>query len=209
MRLIKMFGLAAIAAIAAMAFVGVSSASAGPTALCAIDDELVCESPYVGHVEATSSDGELLTESGTILCDNSIILGNALGLGNPQVTHLELIDFGPDCLLNHLVSCTIQASHVLLLEILKTGANTGSVRSVNNWVVIKCGLVIHCEYGGTFTAGVALGSGATLSSTSLGKIHVNTTVQRREVLLLEGCPEQADWHATYTVQLPHDLYIKS
>jgi hypothetical protein len=208
-----MFGLAAIAAISAMAFLGVSSASATDTVLCTVDTEEPCtNNPYTGHIEGLAVNPELLSNLANVTCGHSIILGNALGLGSgpngkSQLTHLELIDFTGNChtTFPEVVSCTVTTIALGLVDLLKTAPNLGLVTSLNNKVRVTCGFLINCTFGGEPT-GHALGSTLPLGSTSLGSIVVNEAVLTGEGPL---CPEVGKWDAKYTIQLPHALFIAS
>jgi hypothetical protein len=209
-RLIKSLGLTAVAAIAAMAFVGASSAMAESTALCTAN-ELPCQSAniYTGHVEATATNPTLKTNVATITCESSTILGNALGLGNPLIIHLELLDLIGSCKTAGGTACEFETLTPLgLLSVLKK-LNTmeGTVSFENTWVLVKCGFLIHCEYGGTFTVGTALSSTTPLTTTSLALIHASATTGKKETLAFEGCPNESVWTALYTIQLPHQIFI--
>ncbi|HEU4682602.1 MAG TPA: hypothetical protein VFS51_12680, partial [Gemmatimonadales bacterium] len=132
MRSIKMLGLAAVAAVAAMAFVGVSSAMATNTALCTESGVLVCPAGkvYTGHIEGLAVNpvllGTIFGIQGTISCEHSKILGNALGLGNPQVTHIESITFTGNCKTSLGASCTVKSTTLGLVNLLKTAPNLGT-----------------------------------------------------------------------------------
>ena len=205
-----MLGLAATAALAAMAFVGASSASANSnTALCTVHTSLDCgANVYTGHVEATAKTTALQTSVATVLCETSTILGNALGLATAPTSltgHLELVNFN-DCETHVGVGCTVTTTELGLLLLLKIALNKGLVESYGTWVKVQCLGVLHCEYGGTFHVGTALGSTLPLGASSLGLVHANAEVQRRKALF-ESCPLESKWTALYTVQLPHDLFI--
>lgn len=212
-RLIKMFGLAALAAVAAMAFMGASSASATSTVLCK-ENVLNCPAAqqYTGHIEGLAVNPKLTTSLGTVECEHSVILGDALGLSGlhetggthvwlPQVTHIKEkkdISFTGNCHVG-ATPCDIETQKTGLLLLLKTGVNVGTLESHDNEVLVNCGIVIHCVYGGLISTN-ALGS----TATTLGEVHANTTVQALSGLL---CPAQATWNALYKIVLPHVLYI--
>lgn len=94
-KFIKILGLAAIAA---MALVGASSAMAnGPTVLCKVHEEpCAAANIYTGHFEGLAKNPEVLSPIANIKCNHSVILGNALGLAAPQVTHLELVSISQE-----------------------------------------------------------------------------------------------------------------
>ena len=82
MKAIKMIGLAALAALTAMAFVGASSAMAESTTLCSADGS----GCGITHVHETSvGKAKLLTSFGTTEC-NVLFLGDArAALASPLV----------------------------------------------------------------------------------------------------------------------------
>ena len=195
-----------------MAFVGASSASANSnTALCTVHTSLDCgPNVYTGHVEATAGVTKLKTAVATVECQSSHILGNALGLATapaPLVGHLELVTFA-NCETSLGVGCSVTTTALGLLLLLKIALNEGLVESHGTWVKVLCAGVLHCEYGGTFHVGTALGSTLPLGASSLGLVHANATeVQRRKALDPDVCPAESKWTALYTVQLPHNLFI--
>jgi hypothetical protein len=199
-----MFGLTTIAAVAAMAFVGASSASATNTALCTAN-ELVCATGnvYTGHVEALSLSPVLLSSVGNVECEHSVILGNALGLANPLVIHLELIDFTGNCHLG-ITGCTVVTKALGLLLLLKTGHNvaTKSLESHGNNVLVNCAGVLHCVYGGLFSV-TALGYND--ATEELAIVHTEKVSLPKVSGLL--CPEEGTWDALYKILLPHKIYI--
>jgi len=213
-----MFGLTALAAVAAMAFVGVSAAMAtGETALCEVN-ELVCpaESIYEGHLEGLAVNptltGTFVGIKGTFTCKHSLILGNSLGLEKSHLTHIEAIKFTSCHLLAPFVnqSCTVESKALGLIDLLKTATNLGEATSLGNTVYIKCGGggLLECTLGGEpkFHA-----KGATLDGE--GKVTALATLTSPEggavVTAIEGerCPSNPRWNAKYTIQLPHDIYI--
>lgn len=203
MRLTKAHGLIAIAAVAATAFVGTSSATAGPTVLCK-KSEAPCEAAniYTGHFEAVAENPTFLTTSGDVSCDESVLLGNALGLGSPLLIHLELLTFSGDCLLDEsTTACEVVATGLGLLLLLRTAANLGFVQS-HAKVLVNCpGAAIHCPYGGLPLFHAA------------GSPNKETlaTITANEVLLEHGeslfCPEETKFDAEYKVQLPDPIVI--
>lgn len=208
MRLIKMFGLTAIAAVAAMAFIGASSASATSTALCTSDASLVCAAGnvYTGHIEGLAVNPELLSSITNVTCEHSVILGNALGLvtGGSQVTHLELIDFTGNCKTSSGTACTVTTTALGLVDLLKTAPNLGTATSLNSKVKVVCGFFINCTFGGTPELHV-VGSTLPLNTTSsLGALTANKASLSREGGI---CPSTSEWDAKYTIQLPHELFV--
>lgn len=202
MRFLKMFGLTAMAAVAAMAFIGASSASATSTVLCKVN-QLVCPAgeAYTGAVAALAVNPVLLTSTGNVECNHSVIEGNALGLGSPLVGHITNIAFTGNCHIG-VTPCEIETVKKGTLLLLKTGPNAGVAESHNNEVLVNCGLVIHCTYGGLFST-PALGYNDVTGE--LATVHANQVAVGKIGGLL--CPATALWDALYRINSPHKVYI--
>jgi hypothetical protein len=198
MKLIKMFGLAVIAALASMALVGASSASAESTVLCEEPEHTECSNPFTGHIEGLSTDALLSASFVHIECEHSVILGEALGLANPQVTHVTKLDF-----LNCEPCEPVVEDETGLIETLKTGLNLGTVKGSGFKVFVDCG--IECYYGGTVEGAHAKGS----EGGSLGVITANEVELERLSGSSIFCPSVSKWTATYSIVLPDELYIST
>lgn len=204
MRFTKMLGLAAVMAMI-VAAVGVSSASAGNTALCDEHVELACPAGHVitGHIEGTANEALLLTSLLNVECNNSALLGNALGLASPQVTHVESFTFSECVRTDNGKACEATATALGTLLTLKTGLNLGTVEAHGTNVLVKCGTFLHCVYGGlpklhaTGSEGGSLGVIETTESTVLTKISGFL------------CPSTSSWDAEYVIALPDEGYITS
>lgn len=147
-----MFGLAA-AAVAAMAFMGATSAMATSTLLCNNDQALgSCTSPTT-HVHQVATDPKLLTSLGTVLCESALLLGEVLGLGSPQHIHAKLTY--TNCVLGG-GACTVEeVSEGVLVEVLRTAAELGNVTG-SGQVEVNCS-GLQCTYEGKELTGHALG----------------------------------------------------
>lgn len=202
MRLKKTHGLVVVGAVIAAALIGPSSALAGPTALCK-KHERPCagENIYQGHFEAVAQLPRFLTENTTITCQAARILGFALGLESPQLTHLQEYDFSEHCLTTGGQPCVVQATSLGLLLTLRTELNLAQVQS-HAKVLVSCPMIgIHCVYGGLPIFDF-LGSP---NGESLATIHAN------EVLLENGegllCPEETRFDALFQVLEPDPIAI--
>jgi hypothetical protein len=196
-RLIKMFGLASIAVIVAMAFVGASSAMATNTVLCKAN-ELVCAAPnvYTGHVEALSTHALLKASGIEILCKHSLILGEALGLANPLIIHVSELTF-KEC--DGTVNVLDKTG---LIKVLKTAPNLAS-GTAEGFEVLAERFGVHCVYGGVAEGAHGLGSASATSEASI-------VAKEIELKKLAGgffCAGTSRWTATYTVKLPLPIYI--
>jgi len=204
-RLMKMFGLAALAAVAAMAFVGVTSASATNTVLCKAN-ELTCEATNkIEHATVTglSTNATLLSSLATVLCDHSIVSGKVLLLANPLVGHIEKITFTICEEDTFGTECTVTTNNAGLLKLLKTGANAGSLTAEGAEALVSCPEIgLHCNYGNPTTSLAVAGS----QGTALAVITA-TKVKLPEIGNKFFCPNESFWDATYTVTTPDPVYI--
>ena len=152
MRLIKTFGFAAIATVAAMAFVGATSASATSTQLCKVHSGLTCEAgnAVTSHhmVLASGTVGKLLGAT-NVLCLNILIEATPLGLGNPQSIHTTAFTFtgcGTGAAHNN---CTVETPEQPLADLLKTGLEEGVLTFTSGQQRTQCpNLGINCLYDG-------------------------------------------------------------
>ncbi len=188
MRLIKTFGLAAIAAVAAMAFVGATSALAANTQLCTSHTALTCGAAATG-VSMTNSglgSGVLLTDLVDILCLNITGSGNVLALANPQQVHVAHLLFTNCGTKSTHSNCTVSVLELPLANLNKTGLDTGTITGASGGLVlVRCenidifGIDIHCIFD------------ATGSSFAMGAQHL--TADDTWITPVEGelCPEEA------------------
>jgi hypothetical protein len=190
-----MFGLAALAAVAAMAFIGASSASATfSTTLCSVDTaNLECPNNQVSHVHQVSAKANtfLLNEVLNVSCI-ALFLGDTVGgtLNNPLVISGAFT----------YTSCTF-GCHVLekngpaTIKVLKTAAELAEVTG-KGLVNVNCFGFINCDYIGDGLVGHGLG-GLAINPTSGGPGHV--TFPKVLVQNESGgeCPEPAFLDALY------------
>jgi len=157
----KMFGLAAIAAVAAMAFVGAGTASAEGIAICK-KNELPCPvAEQVSLIHATleaGTVGRLLTSLSTILCLEVLAEAHVEGalLQATTLNAIILVTFG---------KCGSNAAHSNCASIATTGAdglanltknaaNLGTIKGTlgaPGSVKVQCTLIgfpLDCDYGG-------------------------------------------------------------
>ena len=161
-----MLGLAALAALMAMALVGTNSAMAENTALCKVmngsgSDETCPAGQLASHVHEetlASEPAKLLTSILTIVCA-TLFLGDVTTtglLGNP-LTILGKFTYS---------SCTTgceatEVSTHTVLTVLKVGHELAEVKAATGAglaeVLVKCGKVLHCVYNGEGLVGHGLG----------------------------------------------------
>jgi hypothetical protein len=183
-KLLKMFGLAAMTALMVIAFAGAGSAMAnGSTALCKDDPGAGACDDIVTHVhETTVSKARLLSSFITVECD-VLFLGDALnsGLANPLVIYGNFT-------YTNCGNCTVTDENIISeLKVLKTSHETAKVTS-EILVHFDCGIFVDCTYIGAGMIGTAKGP---LLST-----HLNGDVTFSEQVMskfagLAGCSNTA------------------
>jgi hypothetical protein len=184
-KAIKMFGLASLAALMAMALVGVTSAMAtDPTALCNIDPGTgaheVCPAGHlVTHVHATTLEGELaklLTSFLTVSCD-VLFLGDVLTSGALAKAGEKLLISG-NFTYTECGSCEVKEEKgPAHLDLLKTGHELAEVTG-KGLVHVKCGSSLDCIYVGTGLVGHALGP--LLSELKTGDVSISEATTEKE-----------------------------
>jgi hypothetical protein len=159
------------------------------------------ENVYQGHFEAVAETPRFLTEITDVTCKSARILGFALGLGSPQITHLEKYDFAEDCLTTGGQECVVQATELGLLLTLRMALNFAITQS-HAKVLLSCpGVGIHCVYGG-LPSFYFLGSP---NGESLATLHSNNVfLEHGEGLF---CPEETFFDALFEVLLPDPIAI--
>jgi hypothetical protein len=142
MRLIKMFSLAVLVAVAAMAFVGATPASATfDTQLCKVNEGLLCPAGQAQtHVHWVLVPGTVwkLLAGFNILCLGILVEDEALGLGKPQVIHTTELSFTGCGTGSAHNNCTVTVQEAPLSHLLKTGANTGVLVNLSGRTRLQC-----------------------------------------------------------------------
>jgi hypothetical protein len=164
---IKMFGLAVLAALMAMAFVGAGSAMAETTALCTEDlgteFSQTCGSAAVTSVHETSVGKAKLLASPEVQCD-VLFSSTAVGAeGSPQTIegHFSYTNCG----------CTVKevAGTTAKIEVLKEGHETAKVTGEAE-INVNC-FGISCTYNGEGLKGTA--KGPLLSTQTNGEVTLS------------------------------------
>lgn len=199
-----MFGLAALAAVAAMAFVGASSAMAGTSAICETNEEPCQAANLVTHVHFVDPAAKLLTTPITVTC-NALFLGDALGLvsGGPAVVHGSFTYTGCNS------TCTATDLKGGLLLVLRTAAGLAEVTGDGFEVAVKCAGLIECEYDGQGLVGHGLSAnladvGGTAGSVIVNNQTVHPTGNKLTNII---CPDPAKLDANF-VSL-EDIFIST
>lgn len=172
-----MFGLTALAALMAMAFVGASSAMAGNTQLCTTDPGAgACGSP-VTHVHETSVGKGKLLASITVECNVLFLSTSVGGLNPPQVLegHLTYTSCG-SCSVSEVTGTTA------VVALLRTSHET-AVLTFEFEIHVSC-TGINCFYNGEGLVGTA--KGPLLSTQANGEV----AIQGQEIHKFKGllCP---------------------
>jgi uncharacterized protein YqgV (UPF0045/DUF77 family) len=188
MNLMKILGLAALAALTAMVLLGTPSAMAEGTALCKVDQSPCKEANAVKHVHEETLAGAsavLLSTAGSVLC-NVLFLGDALGLeGKPLVIHGHFTYSG--CNKNGSEGCTVsEVSTDSLIEALKEGHETAKVTGSGEFKV-HCGSSINCTYDHKELTATATGPLLSISENGETAISAQTLHQ----VSGELCPKTA------------------
>jgi len=217
MRLIKMLGLAAVAATAAMALFGTAAASAEfNTVLCA-SGKLKCENPVNGggnveiHLETLAGEPPVLSTSiGNVECETSlalITLLNELAVAPAkQEAHVLKLEFTGNCHLGG-TACTVTVNGtgdgsgpggLLLLKVGELRASATDMtlelkpsgQLMKTSATIKCGSLINCTY--------SAGAETLLEVTSDAQGHL-LGVANGTPLSGSGffCPKTGKWTAKY------------
>ncbi len=157
----KTLSLAAIAAVAAMAFVGTSSVMAEETALCSVSQSPCEEGNLVTSVHAelaSEASWELITGSVDILCLSTLLGASALEPGAPQAIDITSLTYENCGTKASHENCEIEsAGYPHAAELLRTAENLGSIVVTDEGaeIDVECenidtfGLDIECTYSFT------------------------------------------------------------
>ena len=151
MRLIKMFGLAVFAAVAATAFAGATSASATSTQVCTSHTGLTCGSGAATTVHAVLAAGTVLRilASISVLCLGELWEATALGLGAPQQIHFTTKTASGCGTGSAHNNCTLTTQEQPLSNLLKTGLDEGVLTLTSGRSRLVCSnLGLDCVYDG-------------------------------------------------------------
>jgi hypothetical protein len=208
-RLIKTFGLAVISALAAMAFVGASSASATfDTAICLEPSPtLACPAnKQAEHFHFLDPSAKLLTNVLNVTC-HALFLGDALVPLAEAPESLEI--YGTFTYTGCNNSCTAKevanpelGGHILVL---KTAADLAIIEGDEFEVRVVCAGLIECSYTGNGLQGHALSSNLP-SNAGLVTSHEESVAHLPQGLL-DICPSTGKLDALFEPLV--DLWIRS
>ena len=201
MKPIKMLGLAALAALMAMAFVGASSAMAETTSLCSVD-------PGTGEHEVCP-EGQLMkniheTSVGRIFFLNSVLNVECEMLFGGEVITAGLLGRPLEIKGNFKYSnctstCEVTESTIsALLKLLREGHERGSL--TGEWKIkFHCGTFINCTYKGTGLKGTAKGPLLSSGEEPNGSVSLQEQVLQGSGLF---CPAEVKLDLLTTPLLP-------
>ena len=208
MKLVKVFGLTTIALLFVTALVGVSSAMASSSLLCSKDSLSEpppvgeCQQPTEVHFISVNATGEaakvkLLNEILLPIECNALLSGTVLpGLvaNGPVVIHVTELKY------TNCGICSISASELGLLSVLRTGVELATVTSLNLKLLFSC-FGLDCEYGVNGLTGHGLGP--LLTELSAHITYTKLLLMR----LTPGCTKIVELDALFASVNP--LYIRS
>lgn len=193
MKYLKMLGLAAVAAMAVMAFVGAGTASADE--LCTKNENPCATANKITTIHATLTAGKtaiLETTEGTVL--DTCTEGTIHAVVSTQGTGVDPITGTIDALTwgSGTTPCTFTTDTIKTGTLTATNSGTGTngnVTGIGNEVTVNTGLFGSC----VFTTGTGTKLGTITGGTN--KLAINTVVTKVSGL----CPSSARWTAEYTI----------
>jgi hypothetical protein len=203
MKHVKILGLAAAAAIAVMAFLGVGSASA--TVLCKTNST---PCPVEWHYNTGTTISASL-ESGTITtftttggihedeCTGSTVEGPTANTGGGSETVKASVAANKLTFSNCTVKTEVMEGGELEIHHI-TGSMNGTLTAAEFEITINLG--VSCVY----TAGTSTDLG-TVTGGSMATIDISTILSKKTGSFI--CPSTIIWAAAYTVTSPEPLYI--
>jgi hypothetical protein len=173
MRSLKMFGLAALAALIAMAFIGASSAMAESTSLCTADENPCAEKNQIASVhEVSVGKATLLTNAINVECN--VLFSGTIGttLANPLVVtgNFAYSSCNSGCVVSE------ESAHSTI-KVLKTGHETAEVTG-EGLVHVNCSGFIECSFNGAGLKGTA--KGPLLASQKNGEVSISAQAVAKE-----------------------------
>ena len=200
MKYVKMLGLAAVAAMALMAFVGAGTASA--TTLTGVGGSILKSG---STITATNEGTVTLTTSfKNIECTHSEVSGKTTNeTGTAVEGKVEVLTFDGVC------NCEVKVLKKGTLSITWISGSNGTLKSSGAEVTASCSSIfgnVHCIYATNGTdLGTLTGSGTTKSTATMD--IASADIPRLPTSGL--CDESANWDAKYEVNSPDELNVTS
>jgi len=210
MKPLKILGLALVAAMALMAFVGSSTASA--TVLCKTNPKAgageatgtICPSgeayPENTTIEAkltTGTKAKLITSFKTIECGKSAVKGETSAeVAEPLTGPEGTLTFEEcNCEVKVLKAGKLSTEHI-------AGTHNGTLKSTGNESTVVCSSIfgnVHCIYA---TENTDVG---TLTGGNPATLKAEATIPKLATNAL--CSEKSEWSASYEVTAPKPLFV--
>lgn len=218
MRLAKVFGLAVVAAVAAMAFVGAGTASAQHSialckslvTLCGVNELW----PAGTILKALAKEPKLTNSLGTITCEDSVVEGkSAAAVGNPYIISSPTATFGvllvPKLGLGCTGPCTAAGQeniHVTVdeLRILVEAVDKYFLLGAGLALLLNCPLVGTCVYRSNhFKVEIKHdGTHPYHAGNNLPLVQFNIQLARQTTHGGSAfCPAESQWVASYVLYL--------
>jgi hypothetical protein len=210
MKHLKILGLAAVAALAVMALVGASSASAN--VLCKNNTSTPCSSDYVaGETITGNSTNPTLTAEPEIICATSQVVTKITKTGGSGINatgEVTALTF-KECKVNSGIfkgtACEVTSIRTPYHAEVTSGTAPNGTLDVksggtgNPGAKVVCGGFLSCTFSNTlFSLPITGGNPATVTASK-----VNLTIESGGF----GCPSTAAWDATYESTTP--VFVKA
>jgi len=199
MKIIKMLGLAAVAAAALMAFVGAGVASAShDTVLCKKNVHPCRGADVYGqgtqiHAELATGHATLKAGFANITCESSTVAGDTQSTTTPKGA-IDVLKF-------EKCNATVNVLNNGSLQIHHTSGNKGNLVVEGTEVEVAIGST-SCVYGGKITTGLTVTGGSPASMVA----------NEASIPKLAGgflCASPAKWTAHYKITQPNPLHIST
>jgi len=198
MKYVKMLGLAAVTAMALMAFVGAGTASA--TTLTGEGGAVLGSGSSIHAVlDPGTGPAKLTTAFKNIECEESTVSGKTTNETGASVSgNVETLTFGK-------CNCEVKVISKGTLSITYTSGSNGSLSSNGAEVTAQCSTIfgnVHCIYV-TENTGLGTLTGGTTATMDIESANI----PRLSTSAL--CAETAKWDAKYSVDSPDTLKVQN
>jgi hypothetical protein len=206
MKHLKMLGLAAIAALGLMAFVGAGTASATTLSTDAAGTVKYGVGTEIHSTLKSGTSAILETTSGETIatCTTSTVKGSiTTATGTWVIGSISALTWGEPEGVGGKCSQTTDsiAGHLGTLEIMQTTGDAGTVVGKGSEVTLEL-FGVSCVYG--TSTGTTLG---TITGGEAPELAINAILPKISGSFL--CPSTGRWTATYVVTSPHAVHVVS
>ena len=199
MKLVRMIGLGLIAAVAATALLGASSAMAETTALCEVDEDPCEEANQVTEVNYEAEDLYVLTSVMEYECDASLSatvskLGETQTLEAQELVYTNCREGGQ--------SCSRTATELGTFSVLRTKPELAEIAGSGFKISVKCGALINCTYAFNGLTGTV--KGPLLTGDNGHILYQEANLEKVGGI---ACPNEAKLDAVFVASSP--VYVES